>query len=332
MSEDGQQVDGLEAEATQWFARLKSVPVSRETLDAFFAWRRVPAHDAAFDKVERLWSATGSVADDPAIIALARSAYERGGKRYRPRIMARLVPASAAVVAIAAAALLGPRWWSGDAYATKVGEQSIVTLEDGSKVRLDTDTRLMVRFSPDRRLVELERGQAYFTVAHNKARPFVVDADGTGVVATGTQFDVRREGAAIDVTLVEGSVNVKPASQAATPLVAGQQISLRAGQAPVVRAVNTSAATAWTQGRLVFDRVPLEDAIAEVNRYAGRPLLLADDRLAREQVGGTFETGNRDAFVTAVTALLPLTAVHDSDGTIRLVGATANTEKKSSGL
>lgn len=314
--------NAVEAQAAQWFARLKSLPVSRETLQQFFAWQRNETHAAAFDAVERLWSSAGDLGHRPAIVAATHDALSRKVKRRLPSWSLR--PAFAAVAVIVLLLLgSGATYWAlrpaANAYATGIGQQSVVALEDGSKVTLDTDSRIVVRFDKDGRTVVLSQGQAYFTVAHDRARPFHVEAGDTGVLATGTQFNVRRDGTAVDVTLVEGSVRVASPGASSATLRSGQQLLLRPDRAPVVRTVDAGTATAWKQGRIVLDGWTLGRALVEVNRYTPRPVRLGASRFADARLSGTFDVGDIENFVAATTALLPLSAERDADGSIRLI-------------
>jgi transmembrane sensor len=314
--------DAVEAQAAQWFARLKSLPVSHETLQQFFAWQRDETHAAAFDAIERLWSRAGDLGDRPAIMAATQDALSRTAKRRSP--LWSLRPALAALAAIVLILLgSGATYWAlrpgANAYATGVGQQSVVALEDGSKVTLDTDTHIVVRFDANGRSVTLKQGQAYFMVAHDTARPFRVEAGGTGILATGTRFNVRRDGRAVDVTLVEGSVQVAARGAAPSTLRSGQQLVLRPDHAAVMRAVDADTATAWTQGRIVLDGWTMARALVEVNRYTPRPVRLEAARYADARLSGTFDVGDIDSFVAAATALLPLTAQRDTDGAIRLI-------------
>jgi transmembrane sensor len=305
------------AQAADWFARLKTLPVSRDTLEQFFEWRRVEAHAAAFDEVERLWGQAAQVADHPDIRRVTRSAFDRpNAGRARRRLVA--ITAAALALIAGGTAFLGFHR-SGDRYETDVGQQSVVALADGSKVALDTDTRLMVRLEKDGRHIVLDHGQAYFSVAHDAARPFAVEAGGVQVIATGTQFDVRHTGEVTEVTLVEGGVNVRtPGADGFRRMSAGQKMVMRAGQAPFVHTVDTAAATAWKRGQIILDGMTLADAIAEVNRYTSRPVALDAPRYAGNKVGGAFDTGDIESFVQATTALLPLRAVRAADGRIHL--------------
>lgn len=321
-----------EAQAAEWFARLKSLPVSRTTLEHFFDWQREARHAEAFAAVEQLWSQAGGLAERPAMIAATRAALARAPKK---RWLAwPLRPAAAALACLLLILLTsGVTYWAmqpaANSYATRVGEQSVIALEDGSKMTLDTDTKVVVRFAPDHRDVVLVQGQAYFSVAHDVSRPFRVLAGDAQVLATGTQFGVRRDGAAVNVTLVEGSVRVtRP--DAATTLGAGQQLEIRPDEAAIVHRVDASAATAWKSGRIVLDGWTLARAVAEVNRYTVRPVRLEALSLADARLSGTVDVGDTASFVAATTALLPLDVARDADGSIRLVERASSKKSSSS--
>lgn len=309
-------------EAAQWFARLKSLPVSRETLQQFHRWQRDARHAAAFEAVERLWQRSAALGARPAIAAATQAALARsaGGTprsaRWRPALMG-----------VAAMGLLllgsGISYWllrpPLGSYATGIGQRSVVTLDDGSQVTLDTDSSVRARFTSGARQITLTRGQALFAVAHDAARPFVVTAGAAGVLATGTRFGVRRDDQAVAVTLIEGSVRVTATGEAPRVLGSGQQWVLQPGRAAVVHGVDAAATTAWTQGRLVLDGWTLARALAEVNRYTVRPIRLDAPAYASARLSGTFAAGDVESFVRATTVLLPLAATHDTDGSIRLV-------------
>jgi len=227
---------------------------------------------------------------------------------------------AAAVVGVVAIGFTTFAVWSpgGEQYATKIGEQRSIRLADGSKVMLDTDTALTVTFAKNARRISLARGQAYFTVAHDAARPFTVDAGGTRVLATGTQFDVHRSGDRIDVTLVEGRVRISSQEWSVAQLRAGQRLVLDGSHISPVQAVDTAPTIAWTQGRIVLDGMTLEHAITEVNRYVNTPVRLDAPGFANARISGAVETGDIGSFTTAVTALLPLKAQTNSDGSVTL--------------
>lgn len=311
-----------EQEAAAWFARLNQRQVSLATLEAFRLWRQSPGNRSAYKAVEAQWSAMAALRDQPEVDLAVAGALARGGaaRSGRSRLMS-LGIGGAAAAGLIAVAFGGYAFLNRGALTTGVGEQRIVQLADGSTVRLDTDSRIVLRFAAGERRVALDRGQAFFDVAHDPSRPFIVQAGDTTVRAVGTRFDVRRDGDQVRAVLVEGVVQVRTASAATVwTLQAGQQITSGDG-APQAREADVQAATGWTSGHIVFEAVPLAAAVAEVNRYSQRKVVLDDEALAAVPVTGVFDSGDVGAFVSAVCLLHPLKAEPDSDGGVRLVHA-----------
>lgn len=311
----------VEREAADWFARLGASSVSADTLETFRSWRKRPAHADAYARVEALWSQAGRLSGDPGIDHSLKSALGRArpsppGRRGRLR-------AAGLAATLVAAGVVGFSLWL-DARSTRttgVGELRLVALDDGSQVRLDTDTRVRVRYGRDERRLVLDRGQALFTVVSDRDRPFVVEAGGTTVRALGTRFDVRREAKSARVTLLSGSVAVvavSPARKARWRLRPGEQVLTGSTDARA-RAVDVAAATSWIDGRLTFRSTPLAAAVAEVNRYSRRKIVLEAPTLAALPVNGVFNTGDADAFIAAAKDLFALDERRDADGTVRLV-------------
>lgn len=310
-------------EAAQWYAKLNNTMISTDALRDFRAWRKDPACDEAYLEIEAFWGRVGKLEQDQDIRRAADEALARpskGGPLARPG--GRALAGAVLVAGIGVALAFGWQAYSGTSYRTKVGEQRLVRLEDGSRVRLDTDSQVRVRLGSSERAIELVSGQAFFEVAHDAARPFVVRADGASVTALGTRFDVSRTATGVEVTLVEGKVRVDgeaagaPASWTLTP---GQQVATGPARAePKVRTVDAAAATSWTTGRLVFRGAPLAAAIAEVNRYSPRKIVLEDPKLAATPVTGVFDSGDTDAFVTAVSDVYDLRVDAVGEREIRL--------------
>jgi transmembrane sensor len=308
-----------QAEAASWFARLSQHSVTTQALRDFQAWRQSPPNDAAYAAVEAQWEAAGGLASDPEIQAATAEALRRGppkaarAKRTPPLTLGALVVASLAVAA----------WLSFSAaptYSTRVGEQRLVVLSDGSRVRLNTDSAVRVRFRPKERRIELTKGEAFFEAAHDAARPFVVQADGARVRAVGTKFDVRREGTTVRVALIEGRVQVgHPDQPHPTTLLPNQALTVTPAGVSAPAAIDGLQAASWTTGRLIFRGVPLQAAIQEINRYSSRKIVLAGPpALAQEPVSGSFDPGDTKAFVEAATTLFDLQADWTAGPEVRL--------------
>lgn len=313
-------------EAAAWLTQLGTRTVSLETLHAFAAWRERPENAEAYRRAEQLWSKAGDLADDPDIQAALLQAEARKPARLKGS-QTWLAPLAAGVCALAVAGGFFFLHEQG-VYRTGVGEQRIVQLADGSTLRLDTASKVRVRLSQDRRQVRLLEGQALFEVAHDSARPFVVSTADASVTAVGTVFEVRRDGDGTRVVLVSGAVDVVPiaeASAAPRRLQPDQQAVVEARGARL-EPVNAEAATSWTEGKLTFVDTPLKEAVAEVNRYLARPIVLDAPAVEKTTVNGVFRSGDRDAFVAATAQLLGLRPVRERDGVIRLVGPKNNVQ------
>lgn len=320
MDKDDIAAERRRAEAAQWFARLKTLPVSHGTLKDFFAWRRDSGNAKAFEEAERFWSQAEKVGERPSILRTVQEAADRGPTRRRTGLLARPLSLFAVSVAVVLIVLAGVRVMvTPDARAFRTGarEQRAIALDDGSRVNLHTETEVSVRYTRRTRQLVLESGEALFSVAPDKARPFTVAAGGVTVTATGTRFDVAMRENRIVVTLIEGRVSIRTPDGATQPLRSGEQWRWPAdGQR--IRMVNAESVTAWTKGRVVFDNMALTDAIAEINRYAGKPVVLDTPQLGSERISGSFQAGDAESFATAVTAFLPLRQTLDGEGRIRL--------------
>lgn len=306
-------------EAAEWFARLNQRKVTTADVRAFSDWRRDAENARAFSRIEAMWEAAGALAGSPDIAAATREATSR---RPISRRSARTGPQCLAPIGLAGILLLalgGASWlWYAQrpvAFATAIGEQRTVRLEDGSRITLDTATRVEVRYDGSRRRVMLTSGQAMFDVASEAGRPFLVRAGDTEVVALGTRFDVRRFGTGARVLLVEGQVVVRQSDRPDSrwALAPGQQVTTSAPRPEVVSA-DVPAATSWTAGRLTFENTPISEAVAEVNRYTPDPIDLRDDGIASIPVSGVFNAGDVDGFVAALTDLYSLEATRSPDG------------------
>ncbi len=230
----------------------------------------------------------------------------------------------AGVVVVGGVLVAVQPWRNVDRYSTGVGEQRVVMLSDGSRLSLNTGTRVRVEFSSQQRTVGVNVGEALFEVAKDAGRPFVVRAGGAEVVAVGTVFSVRFGGQTADagdslaVTLVEGSVTVRAAAGVSHGLAPSQPVSMAAGDR--VRLAQATGAErhavlkmdrpridqviAWRRDEAVFENVALVDAVADMNRYSRRPLVLVEPVESRGlRVSGLFKTGDSVGFARAVAAL-----------------------------
>jgi transmembrane sensor len=316
----------IAAEAAVWMARLHGPSRNSQMEREFRAWQATsPRHREAFERCTDVWQDIPRIGLATAYEggASARAASARSGQG-RFEAARRWITASAVAGAVAACAVLVLHWRGENAYSTQVGEQRLVVLEDGSRMLLNTDTRLRVDFGSAQRTVDVRNGEAFFEVAKDARRPFVVRVAGTEVVAVGTAFAVRYAPAAhaadeLTVTLVEGHVNVRPADRRSGDALAPERlVSMKAGErllldrpsrdaAAVVARVDhpdVERAMAWKRSEAVFDDTALADAVAEMNRYDRTPIVLLDGLASSGlRVSGLFRTDDSVGFANAVASL-----------------------------
>jgi transmembrane sensor len=316
------------AEAARWQLRLAEADI--HTSPEFEAWLREPGNRAAWDQVSAPWDYFDQVAHEPEMIAAREAALGDAKRAGTPVETSRSFRPWAA--AIAAALLVGMMgagvtWWSHrpDDYQTAMGERRVVTLTDGSRLSLDSDSEVTVRYGSHARDLRLLRGQARFDVTHDRARPFSVVAGKQKVIATGTAFNIDMAGPKVLVTLIEGRVLVvdeNDGTAAPAPHVvelrAGQQMTTGTAAAPQIAPVNLQHVTAWTVGHIMFDDEPLSSVVERVNRYGGTQIVIADPQVGAMKISGVFNSGDVLGFVEIVTHYLPVRAVSEGTGTIAL--------------
>ncbi|MEJ1962960.1 MAG: FecR domain-containing protein [Gammaproteobacteria bacterium] len=189
-------------------------------------------------------------------------------------------------------------------YSTRLGEQRSLMLRDGSRVTLNTSSRVEVDFRRERRIVRLVEGEALFDVAHDASRPFDVQTSHAVLRAVGTQFDVDVRPGGTTVTIVEGRVAVVANSVGDTagrvPLleVADRLVIGTAGTGTTEHGVNIDAATSWTKHQLVFWHRPLGEVAEEFNRYNSVRLRIENGELRKQLISGTFQSNDVASFIS----------------------------------
>jgi len=296
----------VRAEAAAWLARLHAE--SRDAVDeaGFRDWLNTsPDHAAAFEAVDRTWSDVGGLHNFPSDL---RNSLGRAPQRSAGQASRRALLAGVGLLAVAGGSALFWRSASAKVYETEVGEQKHVALDDGSQLFLDAQTRVSVAFSETARLVDMQYGRVNFRVAPDIKRPFIVQAAEKKIVATRCNFDVRCEDGKVQVVLIHGEADVKPASapdsrgerlKAGERLVAANDIETR--DKPDLTHV-----LAWQSGYAMFDNEELSQAAEEMNRYSTAKLAV-DPSVASLKVSGVYRVGDNSAFAHSLAKLLPIT-------------------------
>lgn len=302
----------LERQAAQWLLRREDEgwsPADQVALDAWLA--ESTANQVAYLRLEHGWRKVDRLVAlrNPASMAPAPlPPVPSRSHRFRWAI------AATVLLALAAASwhqlVLPP-----GSYATGIGEHEIVPLADGSRIELNTDTRVRAEVNDKTRTVWLERGEAYFDVKHVDSIPFVVYAGQRRITVLGTRFSVRRDGEQMRVVVAEGRVQVAElvAGHGQPPIIVTPGSMVRvAGAANLLEPSSPERAgreLSWRRGILQFSETTLADAALEFNRYNDRKLVILDPEVAGIRIGGSFEATNvevfaqllRDGFGLAVT-------------------------------
>ena len=249
--------------------------------------------------------------------------------RLNARVMARRARRTKGLIgglASAAAVLAVVSFWMitvpTGLYETARAEQREISLDDGSRIHLNSKSSVDVRFSPEVRTVALNNGEGVFDVSRDAQRPFVVAAADAEVVAIGTQFRVRLVDDDVTVTVLEGAVAVfhQPRSGAGsvpvtggtdpepTLLYANDQVTLSNGVMTAVESVNASVATAWREGKLIYDATPLRQVVAELSRHTPIDLVVADG-VPDYPITGLIQIRSPDAMLRFIANAVPVTPV-----------------------
>lgn len=314
----------IDAEAAAWVARFDAGDVSAKDQAEFQEWlNRSALHRGAIAEYGNLWSEfetlkhlTGQ-SDAQAPIA------QEAPLQLRARFWLAAC-AAIAIVGVGGLVFFQPKPQpaqtplakrenpspTGLFYESPVGIQRRITLADGTLVILNTNSRLDVNFSANRRDVRLVRGEAYFDVVHDNTRPFTVYARDYVVRDIGTAFNVHLSKAGlVEVGVTQGSVEVRPADGAASGAVkslgileAGQNIVLgeKVERAEPVSSADMGRKLAWRQGDLIYTGQPLKEVLADVSRYSDIKIELADPALENLPVGGAFRTDQIGAIFAAL--------------------------------
>ncbi|SPP65591.1 FecR family protein [Nitrospira lenta] len=311
-------------QALEWFVRLQSGGATYADRRAWHAWVDAdPMHRREFDRCCRLWGELDSTRPllREELVRAARE-WECAAQRPRTVSMWSYRPARlSAVCALLLAVVIAGGWWftSGVAtaeYRTAKGERRIVVLPDGSAVTLNTSTVIATAFSRSKRTVVLQEGEALFAVSHSGGGPFEVVAGNRVVRDIGTQFVVRRLEQRVMVTVVEGAVEVQQSEPAASEplwqrLTAGEQIAYEpSGAISPVKTVSLAEATAWLEGKVMFEDRPLSEVIQEVGRYQRGEIRILDPRIGALRVSGVFGADDRAGLLNALERAAPIVVSH----------------------
>lgn len=314
--------DPIRRQAATWAARLHADDVSEADRAAWHDWMSTSErHRHAYARIESLWSSLGEFAHareivariDPSPgVATAIPPGQTAGRRRRDHSQRWGVLVAAMLILVIGTAILLPVMFppvEDIVYRTAPGERRSLLLADDSRLDLDTDSMVTVRFSEKERQILIERGRAFFRVAKGK-HPFVVRSRYGSVRAVGTAFEVYDREHGFRVSLYEGRVDLLAAADSIRPdatlasLSPGQSALLRPGGLDRESDFPVAAdMPPWTSGRLLFDDVPLQAAVDEFNRYSNALILIDSKSLKSLRISGRFRSEDTDGFVEALAAV-----------------------------
>ena len=320
------------AEAGVWIVRLSDDGNNRTLKQGLRKWLDAdPVNAKAFEAASDTWELSQTLR---RVMPVPRE--QRPSRMFRSepkRIRAWAAIAASVLVVAGAGAYVYLDHFS--VLRTGVGEQRTLALEDGSRVVLNTDTRIVERYSSRERRIELKSGEAFFDVAPQATRPFIVNAGGRAITALGTSFVVRGDERELAVTLVDGKVAVSGGSAdsrtaAAVGTFEERDIVLEPGErVTFVRAtrlvrVDTPAlesVTAWRRGQVVLDKTPLATAIEEMNRYSETKIASGDESGKPSgcpdlAINGLFQAGDSDKFANVISEAYGLTVTRQDGGIV----------------
>ncbi|MCG8356403.1 MAG: FecR domain-containing protein [Kiloniellales bacterium] len=311
--------DPIREEALDWLLKAEAAPDDEALQAELAAWRgRSEAHEKAYRSVTRMWRLAGDLPADYAERAGARTpprrssgpAAGRDSTKPRRRSALRLpitVGGLAAALAASLLIVLAPTLrlhWQAD-HVSGIGEILALTLDDGSRLYLDAESAVAVDFDPARRSLELLAGRAFFDVAHDAGRPFVVAADGLSVTVTGTGFAVSAGQESLSVAVQSGAVEVRSdqSDTAVARLRAGDRLTMARETGTVTRSrVRASDVAAWREGQLVVDGAPLAEVVEAIDRHHRGVIWLRDATLAQRPVTGVFSLADPAAALEAAAS------------------------------
>ena len=322
--------------AAEWLQNLEAAPDDERGLAEWLEWCTEDRRNLeAFEQVQQVWLGFGNPPpaqeQTPADVVRVR----RTRRAVRKRAQYQWIAAAAAVVALALGVGSSVLYWQPQeiVYSTDVGSQRSEWLPDGSRLDLGGGSRVVVRYTRDRRDVSLEKGEGFFSVAHDTQRPFVVSTGKVEVVAVGTAFDVRMNTENTAVTVAQGRVRIEPtegADEAHTTFAdAGQRVTYTvATRRLAVAKVDPGMAGSWRGGVLNFVAEPLVDVVNDINRYSARKIVIADPDLGQRLFTGSIRQNNVGEWLDALESIFPLAAERNEQNVVLKARARNPAEKK----
>lgn len=319
--------------AYQWHARSVDNDLSLEEHTELALWLDAdPAHQAAFDRANRLWQKLDQVPREAADTnntrtadtAVVVKAQNHNGKPKPWLSIQGLLGIAAGFAAIALVSLFLFRESSTQLkpieHRTAIAEHRDIELADGTVVNLGPRSRIEVSFTNEDRSVSLFSGQAYFDVAHDPEKPFEVLVGPMSATVVGTEFVAEKSDHSSRISVSEGRVKIAPLNTASSiptrELAQGSQIRVSRSGETVYSEMDPGLIGSWRSGQWVFSNTRLSDVIADANRYSDRPIEILDPRIGAMTVSLSLAAGDVEALLDNLALAFPVRVRRQGDGAI----------------
>lgn len=295
----------IDNEAFAWVVRQRMRALDRTDMAAFDAWYAADIrHRGAYARAQAIENAM-HIATGNHVVPAAENTRGRVLSRRRNLVLGGLAASMAAVAGTFGYAALH----QGTVLSTAKGEFRRVPLQDKSIASINSGSQIEVAFTRHQRRINLRKGEAWFEVAKDKSKPFIVAAGDALIRAVGTAFSVRRLAAGSEVLVTEGTVEVwSRDGTAARRLVSAGEHAFLARDAkaiPVTRQPDeVNRRLAWREGKLVLTRQTLGEAVADFNRYSPRTIVIVDPALRDQRLIGQYQLDAPELFARDVSLIL----------------------------
>lgn len=303
--------DRIHEEAAAWILRMESSNLGAQEENELRVWvSQSPLHLQILQDTAEVWDRMDIMAGLSELLPLERAENEEPSVKMAPK---KITAFASLFLGVLFLGVIVSQWGSQTTeYETGVGRLDTVKLQDGSAITLNTATKLKTAITAEHRNIELVQGEAFFEVAHDPNKPFIVTAGNTRVEAIGTAFSVQLLGNEVEVAVTEGKVRVtrmtssterEQIAPAPFYMQGGEIVQIKPAKAEQIRTIKPeqiAQVLMWQQRMLVFNGQPLSDVISEFSRYTDTRIDITDQQTAAIRVGGYFRSDDLDGMLKSL--------------------------------
>jgi transmembrane sensor len=299
-----------------WQARLSSDLCPEADRIEFQQWlQQSPAHQKAWQDINQFWSSLDTINLDDLV---EQKTHNRQFIKFKSRPVKTALALAASLLLALGLFLPKINYYLAD-YNVAAGQQKQITLSDGSSILLNTNSAFSVSFNQQQRLITLHQGEAFFQVATDKTRPFIVQTSAGQVRALGTAFDVKQQDQQTQIIVFEHAVSITTTQGLRLEkLQTAEQLKFSADSVQTASKVNLQRAAPWHQQRMVFQDKALVDVVAELNRYRSGKIICLNDSIKNLPITGVFGIADTELALQAIEQSLPVRITRITDQLILL--------------